>query len=142
MSRRQLALDDEFRASGLTAILGLGSAPGKTNLLARAAVERLGAPPVALEIWAASRDPAAADHPFPAPYSVQTLLDELRMQPMVVADGELREVAPLSGGPSGPFPSRSGARSASTRCTPSWRRCRAPIRACARRASGSAWRRG
>jgi saccharopine dehydrogenase-like NADP-dependent oxidoreductase len=97
MTRRQLELDDAFRGAGLTAILGLGSAPGKTNLLARAAVERLGAPPFALEIWAASRDPAAAGHPFPAPYSVQTLLDELRLPPVVVADGELRETEPLSG---------------------------------------------
>jgi saccharopine dehydrogenase-like NADP-dependent oxidoreductase len=108
MTRRQLELDDEFRKSGLTAILGLGSAPGKTNLLARAAVERLRAPPAALEIWAASRDPAAAGHPFPAPYSVQTLIDELRLPPMVVADGELREAEPLSGEAERTFPKPVG----------------------------------
>jgi hypothetical protein len=50
-----------------------------------------------MEIWAATRDPAAADHPFPAPYSVQTLRDELELGPMVVRDGELIEVEPLSG---------------------------------------------
>lgn len=108
MTRRQLELDDDFRVAGLAAILGLGSAPGKTNLLARAALERLGAPPVALEIWAASRDPAAAGHPFPAPYSVQTLLDELRLPPMVVADGELRETEPLSGVAERVFPEPIG----------------------------------
>jgi saccharopine dehydrogenase-like NADP-dependent oxidoreductase len=108
MTRRQLELDPEFRAAGRTAILGLGSAPGKTNLLARAAADRLGAPPVSLEIWAASRDPAAAEHPFPAPYSVRTLLDELRMSPMVVADGELREAPPLSGEAERDFPDPIG----------------------------------
>ena len=97
MTRRQLELDGDFRAAGLTGILGMGSAPGKTNLLARAAVERLAAEPRRLEIWAATRDPGAAGHPFPAPYSVQTLLDELRMEPMIVADGELQAVEPLSG---------------------------------------------
>ncbi|HEX2044633.1 MAG TPA: saccharopine dehydrogenase NADP-binding domain-containing protein [Gaiellaceae bacterium] len=97
MTRRQLELDDDFRAAGLTAVVGMGSAPGKTNLLARAAVERLGAEPRRLEIWAATRDPAAADHPFPAPYSVRTLLDELEMRPMVVRDGRLTDVEPLSG---------------------------------------------
>jgi saccharopine dehydrogenase-like NADP-dependent oxidoreductase len=97
MTRRQLELDADFRAAGLTAILGMGSAPGKTNLLARAAAERLGQAPRRIEIWAAARDPAAAAHPFPAPYSVQTLVDELRMRPVVVADGELKEVDPLSG---------------------------------------------
>jgi saccharopine dehydrogenase-like NADP-dependent oxidoreductase len=108
MTRRQLELDDEFRKSGLTAIVGLGSAPGKTNLLARAAAERLGAPPAALELWAASRDPAAAGHPFPAPYSVQTLLDELRLPPMVVAAGELQESEPLSGLTERDFPDPVG----------------------------------
>jgi saccharopine dehydrogenase-like NADP-dependent oxidoreductase len=97
MTRRQLELDADFRTAGLTAVLGMGSAPGKTNLLARAAAKRLGDAPRRLEIWAAARDPAAADHPFPAPYSVQTLVDELHLRPVVLAGGELREVEPLSG---------------------------------------------
>ncbi len=104
MTRRQVELDADFRAAGLTAILGLGSAPGKTNLLARAAVERLGEPPREMHIWAATRDPAAGDHPFPAPYSVRTLLDELRMPPMVLVAGELREAEPLSGKAERDFP--------------------------------------
>jgi len=97
MTRRQLELDEDFRAAGLTAVLGMGSAPGKTNLLARAAVERLGSEPTKMEIWAVTRDPAAADHPFPAPYSVRTLRDELQMRPMIVARGRVQDVEPLSG---------------------------------------------
>ena len=108
VTRLQLELDRDFRDAGLTAILGLGSAPGKSNLLARAAVERLGEEPHSMEIWAASRDPAAADHPFPAPYSVRTLLDELTMHPMVVRDGELVEVEPLSGEAEREFPEPIG----------------------------------
>jgi saccharopine dehydrogenase-like NADP-dependent oxidoreductase len=108
MTGRQLELHEDFRTAGLTGILGMGSAPGKTNLLARAAVERLGAEPRRLEIWAATRDPGAAGHPFPAPYSVQTLLDELRMQPMIVADGELKAVEPLSGEAEREFPEPVG----------------------------------
>ncbi len=108
MTRRQLELDGDFDAAGLTAILGMGSAPGKTNLLARAAVERLGSEPTSLEIWAATRDPAAAGHPFPAPYSVQTLLDELHMRPIVVADGQITDVEPLSGEAVHEFPEPIG----------------------------------
>jgi saccharopine dehydrogenase-like NADP-dependent oxidoreductase len=104
MTRKQLELDDEFRRRSLTAILGMGSAPGKTNLLARAAVERLGSDPTVMHIWAVTRDPAAADHPFPAPYSVRTLRDELQLRPMVVSDGELRDVEPLSGEAEREFP--------------------------------------
>ena len=143
MTRRQLELDDEFRAAGRTAILGLGSAPGKTNLLARLAAERVGGKPVAMEIWAATRDPAADGHPFPAPYSVRTLLDELRMSPMVVRGGELQEAEPLSGRAAQELsPTRSARRRASTRCTRSSRPCPSAIRASRRRASASAWRPG
>jgi hypothetical protein len=108
MTRRQLELDDEFRAAGRTAILGLGSAPGKTNLLARLAADRLDGSPRTMEIWAATRDPAADGHPFPAPYSVRTLLDELRMPPMVVRDGELQEAEPISGRKTRAFPDPVG----------------------------------
>jgi len=108
VTRKQLELHDRFRSGGLTAIVGMGSAPGKTNLLARAAAERLGSAPRSLEIWAAARDPAAADHPFPAPYSVRTLLDELHLRPVVVEAGELREVEPLSGRAEHEFPAPIG----------------------------------
>jgi saccharopine dehydrogenase-like NADP-dependent oxidoreductase len=108
VTRLQLELHHDFRKAGLTAILGMGSAPGKSNLLARAAVERLGEEPRSMEIWAASRDPAAADHPFPAPYSVRTLLDELQMKPMVVRDGDLEEVEPLTGDAEREFPEPIG----------------------------------
>jgi hypothetical protein len=108
VTSEQLALDAEFVERGLGALLGMGSAPGKTNLLTAAAVARLGEEPRSLEIWAAARDPAAAEHPFPAPYSVRTLLDELHMSPIVVEGGEAREVEPLSGGAERDLPAPIG----------------------------------
>jgi lysine 6-dehydrogenase len=97
VTKQQLELDSAFAERGLGALLGMGSAPGKTNLLAAAAVARLGVEPRSLELWAATRDPAAEGHPFPAPYSVRTLLDELHLQPVIVEGGHVREVAPLAG---------------------------------------------
>ncbi len=47
MTELQLELDDQFRREGLLALLGMGSAPGKTNLMGRMATDAL------------SRDPAA-----------------------------------------------------------------------------------
>jgi saccharopine dehydrogenase-like NADP-dependent oxidoreductase len=108
VTREQLELDDDFREAGLKAILGMGSAPGKTNLLASAAVRRLSGEPVSMEIWAATRDPAAAGHQFPAPYSVQTLRDELQLRPVVLSAGELVEVEPLSGEAARDFPEPVG----------------------------------
>jgi Saccharopine dehydrogenase NADP binding domain len=104
VTERQLELAERFDAARLTAILGMGSAPGKTNLLAKAAVARLGAEPTTLRVWAATRDPRADGHPLPAPYSVRTLLDELRMEPMVVRDGRVEAVEPLSGAAERRFP--------------------------------------
>ena len=109
VTKQQLQLDGRFAERGLGALLGMGSAPGKTNLLAAAAVARLGVGPASLEIWAATRDPAAANHPFPAPYSVRTLLDELRMQPVVVERGQVTEVEPLSGRATRELPEPVGA---------------------------------
>ena len=97
VTRRQLELDERFREAGLSAVLGIGSAPGKTNLLTAAAAARLGGEPRTLEIWAATRDPAAEGHPLPITYSARTLIDELRLAPMVVRHGSLVEVEPLSG---------------------------------------------
>jgi saccharopine dehydrogenase-like NADP-dependent oxidoreductase len=108
VTRKQLELDTEFRTAGLTAILGMGSAPGKTNLLASVAAERVGGSPLSMEIWAATRDPAAAGHPFPAPYSVQTLRDELRLRPVILSGGKLVEVEPLSGSAEREFPEPVG----------------------------------
>ena len=108
MTRRQLELDRDFRTADRTAILGLGSAPGKTILLARVAAERVGGKPAALEIWAATRDPAADGHPLPAPYSVRTLLDELSLAPMVLHGGELQEAQPISGRARRTFPDPVG----------------------------------
>ena len=101
MTRRQFELDEEFRRAGLLAVLGIGSSPGKTNLMARVGVDRVGADANAetIEIVAAGRDPAApADGRLRAPYAIQTLLDELTLSPVVLRDGEPVEIEPLADG--------------------------------------------
>ena len=45
MTGRQLELGPRFRDAGLLALLGIGSAPGKTNLMALQARARAAAPP-------------------------------------------------------------------------------------------------
>lgn len=103
----QLELDGDFRAAGLLALLGMGSSPGKTNVMARAAVARLDGEssdgrdrgPLRIDVVAAGRDLAPPDG-FSVPYALRTLVDELTMGPIVVRDGEPTEIAPLTdGGP-------------------------------------------
>lgn len=107
VTEQQLELDAEFRAAGLPAVLGIGGSPGKTNVMAARAVRELGATPDAVHIYAAGRD---LDPPpgFSSPYSVQTLVDELTMPPVVIAGGEPVNVEPMADGGEFDFPDPIG----------------------------------
>ena len=100
MTRRQRELDEEFRRAGKLAVLGIGSSPGKTNVMAARGVRELGGGPVdKINVMAAGRDPAAPDDGrMRPPYAIQTLLDELTLAPVVLRDGEPVEIEPLTQG--------------------------------------------
>jgi lysine 6-dehydrogenase len=97
MTGRQLALSDRFAEAGLLAVLGIGSSPGKTNLMAALAVRELGGRVDAIHVSAAGRDldPPASES---FPYALRTLLDEVTMSPIAVRDHEPVELAPLTPG--------------------------------------------
>jgi len=97
VTARQLERGAEFEAAGLLAVLGIGSSPGKTNLMAARAVRELGSAPVRIDVCAAGRD-LEPPSGFSAPYALQTLLDEVTLAPVVLRDGEPRELEPLSPG--------------------------------------------
>jgi len=100
MTGKQLEMHDDFEAVGKLALLGMGSSPGKTNVMARAGARALGDESKLDEahVYAAGRrlDPGA---PLAAPYAIQTLKDELEMSPISVRDGQPVEVDPMT--PSG-----------------------------------------
>ena len=102
MTRDQLEFGPEFERADRLAVLGIGSSPGKTNLMAAEAVDRLGdgaAGIDTIEICAAGRDPAApADGRLRPPYAIQTLIDELTLAPVVLAGGRATQIEPLSPG--------------------------------------------
>lgn len=87
---------DRFAEAGLLALLGIGSAPGKTNLMAAQAARELDRVE-AIHVAAAGRDldPPAG---FSVPYALRTLIDELTMPPVVIRGGEAVEVEPLTSG--------------------------------------------
>lgn len=97
MTGRQLALDSDFRRAGLVAVLGIGSSPGKTNVMADRAVRELGGSADSIDVAAAGRDPRASGA-FSPPYAVQTLIDELTLTPVVLRDGQPVEIEPLAPG--------------------------------------------
>jgi saccharopine dehydrogenase-like NADP-dependent oxidoreductase len=92
-------------------VLGIGSTPGKTNVMAAHAVERLGGRIDKVVVAAAGRDPDPPSGPLIAPYAVETILDELSMPTPVVRGGEHVFLEPMTdagvvefGDPVGPAP--------------------------------------
>ena len=107
MTGRQLERHGEFERAGLLALLGIGSSPGKTNVMAVQAVRDLGAPPERVDVIAGGRDP---DPPpgFSVPYALRTLVDELTMPPVAVHGGRAHELEPLAPGGMVEFPDPIG----------------------------------
>ena len=96
MSRKLLELHAEASAAGITAILGMGGTPGITNILARAAVDKLDrVDSIKVQLGCGDETPSTA--PLVAPYSIRTILDEFTKQPMVFEDGSWHPQQPLSG---------------------------------------------
>jgi lysine 6-dehydrogenase len=92
----QLLLSPDFERAGLVAILGIGSSPGKTNLMAARVARELGDVD-AIHVYAAGRD---LDPPpgVAFPYALETLVDELTIPPVVLRNGEPQRIDPLSPG--------------------------------------------
>jgi lysine 6-dehydrogenase len=102
VTAEQLRLSREFERRGLLALLGIGSAPGKTNLLAARAVRELSGEPLSISIMAAGRD-LDPPHGLSFPYALRTLLDEVTMAPMALVNGHATELRPLQRGPRADF---------------------------------------
>ena len=96
MTRTLMERHDEAEAAGITAILGIGGTPGITNLLARAAVDKLDRVH-SIKVQLGCGDETAATAPLVAPYSIRTILDEFTKSPQVFQDGEWYPQQPLTG---------------------------------------------
>jgi saccharopine dehydrogenase-like NADP-dependent oxidoreductase len=92
-TRKQLELHDRFRAAGITAVLGMGSAPGVPNVQARYAAERLDTIQ-SIHIFDGIKPPSGDDVFFG--YAIPTIIDELTMPPIVYRNGDFVACEPLS----------------------------------------------
>ncbi|MEE8390298.1 MAG: saccharopine dehydrogenase NADP-binding domain-containing protein [Anaerolineae bacterium] len=92
-TRKQLELSDRFAEAGVSAVLGMGSAPGVPNIQARYAADRLDTIEY-IRIYDGIKPPPPDDVRFT--YAVPTIVDELTMPPMVYRDGEFVACEPLS----------------------------------------------
>lgn len=95
-TRRQLRLDRRFRQAGLTAVIGMGCAPGTTNVMAQELARRLDRVE-SIAIRTGARDFRAWPDEFTFPYSAQTIVEELTLRPWVYRRGRFRTIAPRTG---------------------------------------------
>ena len=105
-SLKQFALDEEFRRAGVTAVLGMGSTPGITNVMAGSLARRFDTvEEMHVRVGCIDR---SASGPLPVPYALDTVLDEFSLEPMVFRDGRAEAVPPMSGEEAIAFPSPVG----------------------------------
>jgi len=93
VTRQQLELDQAFRSAGLSAILGIGTAPGITNVQARYAADQLDRVE-SIKIYDGSRTSNKKEGRFT--YAIPTILDELTIEPVVFRNGEFITCQPMS----------------------------------------------
>lgn len=104
---RQLELSDRYAEAGVSAVLGIGSAPGLTNVLARLGADRLDEV-TSIDLVDGAIEEGEGAGEFGVPYSVETVLDEFTLPAMVFEDGELKAVPAGSGVVDWDFPEPLG----------------------------------
>ena len=107
MTKKQFALDRDFRRIGKLAIPGMGGAPGITNVMARALADKMERVD-SIRVYNAGADEQKYDSPIAYSFSIATILDELTMSPIHFVGGRYVEKAMLSEPESGTFPAPIG----------------------------------
>lgn len=96
VTRQQLELHNKFKSANLLAVLGMGAAPGITNVMAAHAANDLHTVD-SIDIYCAGVDFTETNHPFLPPYSLETIIDEYALEPMVFENGRFLAKPPCSG---------------------------------------------
>jgi saccharopine dehydrogenase-like NADP-dependent oxidoreductase len=98
VTQQQLKLNDEWRKKRLTAVSGIGSSPGTTNVMAAFAVENLVDTVDSVHVrFAAIGLKKTSKRALTFPYHISTVLDEFTIPPPVFLNGEMIYADPLSG---------------------------------------------
>ena len=95
-TRRQLRLKPRFVESGLTAVLGMGCAPGLTNVMAAHVASQLNRVR-SIKIRAGAIDFNVSDGCLKFPYSAQTIIEELTLPAWKWSGGRFVKAPPRSG---------------------------------------------
>jgi saccharopine dehydrogenase (NAD+, L-lysine-forming) len=87
VSEEQLKYDDRFKEAGLLAILGIGGCCGLDNVCARWAYDRLDTVRD-VYFYCGCNDWSKTSKFFETSYSIETIMDEFHIDPMIFRNGE------------------------------------------------------
>lgn len=107
MTNKQLQLHKQFRKKKLTAVLGCGSTPGITNVMAGYGANHLDKISSIHVRFAGYSFTKQKTH-FVVPYSMYTVFDEFTSNPAVFRNGKMTFVKPMSGQAAEYFPDPVG----------------------------------
>ncbi|MEJ1089979.1 saccharopine dehydrogenase C-terminal domain-containing protein [Microbacterium sp. Mu-80] len=95
-SRQQMARAEAASEAGITALLSAGSAPGLSNMMAKAAIDRLDTVS-AIDITVAMTDVTDRSDPFHWPFALEAIIDEYTLPAGRIVGGEEVDVPPRTG---------------------------------------------
>ena len=99
-SKKQLEFDQQYKDKKLTAVVGMGAAPGTTSILAGWCGQQLDTVEK-IKLQAGLKGPVRSNNTskwFVPPYSIVTMIEEFTQPCFIFVDGELKKVEPLKGG--------------------------------------------
>lgn len=97
VTKQQLELNDKWEKQGLTAVSGMGSSPGTTNVMAGFAADQLDTVDSIHVRFAAVSFKKSSNRALSLPYHISTILDEFSAPPPVFTNGDWIMTEPLSG---------------------------------------------
>jgi saccharopine dehydrogenase-like NADP-dependent oxidoreductase len=105
MTKKQLELHSKFESAGRLALIGMGAAPGITNILARMGADQLDQVSEIHTMVAGVDMTKYKDAPaLPISYSLQTILEEFSIPPAVFTKGKFKFAEPMTGDEAVRFP--------------------------------------
>jgi saccharopine dehydrogenase (NAD+, L-lysine-forming) len=109
VTRKQMELSSRFKSAGKTALLGMGAAPGITNILSRFGAEKLDrVTEIHTRVASIDRTKYVPKPALAVSYSLLTILEEFSFDPAVFTKGRFTFVKPMSGDVPHKFPSPVG----------------------------------
>lgn len=108
-TNKQLLLDEKFKKVGKMAVIGMGAAPGITNILSRLACDQLDTvKEIHTKVAGIDNTKYKPMQALPVAYSLKTILEEFSFKPAVFTKGEFKFVEPMTGDVPHPFPKPVG----------------------------------